>query len=49
MKKPTIEKHLSALVKLTEALLEKAVKRGDLPAVARLVREQRHNLKALRK
>jgi hypothetical protein len=49
MKKPTIQKHLAALVKITDEAIQKAVKRGDLGLLARLIREQRHNLKALRK
>lgn len=49
MKKPTITKHLTNLVKTTELLLDKAAKRGDTRTAARLIREQRHNLKALRK
>jgi hypothetical protein len=48
MKKQTITKHLVALVRLTDDTLQKALKRGDLRMVAKLVREQRHNLKALR-
>lgn len=49
MKKAQITKHLTKLVKITDAAIEKAEKRGTIDTLARLVREQRHNLKALRK
>lgn len=49
MNKATIRKQLTKLVKLTEEAIIKAEKRGDARVLARLIREQRHNLKALRK
>lgn len=49
MKKNTLTKHLTTLVRITDELLQKALKRGDIGAASRLIREQRHNLKALRK
>lgn len=49
MNKKTILKHLNTLTRITAETIAKAEKRGDMRVLARLIREQRHNLKALRK
>lgn len=49
MKPQKIENELVKLVKVTDEAIEKAIKRGDLGLIGRLVREQRHTLKALRR
>jgi hypothetical protein len=47
MKPDKLGQSWSALLKRTDEAIEKAIKRGDARLAARLIHEQRHNLKAV--
>jgi hypothetical protein len=47
MKQPRLMEYSDELVKLASQALERAWKRGDLVAMAMMIKEQRHTLKWL--